>query len=247
MEESTISLEVPIQTEKGKTKQEKREAELRLALAKAKEQELKLQKAIAKQEEERMNTVGMYGTVNEPRKSLSTYLRNQNKLEVSVIAILDRKAAILIRICTTVISALIVFHDYIDKNVTNGHTVSQILILGLLISLVMAILATKPFSAAIRRMYKKEILPQHPSPEENNFLFYNLVCLKEYQESMAKVVRSQNLQLGNQIRANYVLQRNNMYKAKMLDISYAVFLVTLVLVVIIFSSNNLHLSLGYTY
>jgi len=220
-----------------------KEAKLRTAEAKAAKKEMKLEKTRRKQEELELNSQGMYGSVDEPRKSLGSYLRNQNKLEVSLIAIMDRKAAILIRICTSVITALIVFHDYIDKNVDNGHTVSQILTIGLLVSLVLAIFATKPFGASIRRLYKKEILPTHPKPEENNFLFYNLVCLEDYEESMAKVIKSQNLQIGNQVRANYVLQKNNMYKAKMLDISYNIFLVTFILVAIVFSLSNFHVSI----
>jgi hypothetical protein len=75
----------------------------------------------------------MFGTLSEPRKVLTWYLRNQNKIEVNLINIRDKKAAIIIRISTTVISGLIVFHDYIDKNVGNGHAVSQILIFGLLV------------------------------------------------------------------------------------------------------------------
>ena len=224
-------------------KKAKKEAELRIAQAKAEELEIKRNKALAKQASEDLNADGMFGTSSEPRKSLSTYLRNQNKLEVNLVAILDRKAAILIRIATTMISALIVFHGYIDENVRNGHMLSQILIIGLMVSLVLAILSTKPFGAAVRRMYQREIQPTHPTIEENNFLLFNVCSLEEYEESMIKVVNSQNLQLGNQIRANYILAKNNMYKAKMLDIAYNFFLLTFLIVGIVFSTGNIHFAL----
>jgi len=229
---------------KKEAKKAKKEIELRIAKAKAKELETKAQRALNKKDEEEANAEGLFGTANEPRKSLNSYLRNQNKLEVNLVAILDRKAAIIIRICTTLISALIVFHDFIDKNVKNGHSLSQILIIGLMISLVLAILATKPFGAVLRRLYKKEILPRHPLPEENIYLMFKNSSLEEYEESMKKVVRSQNLQLGNQIRANYILSKNNMYKARMLDISFNFFLLTFLAVAIIFSTGNLHYTVG---
>lgn len=194
----------------------------------------------AKQALKDKNAEGRYGTVSEPRKSLSTYLRNQNKLEVSMVTILDRKASILIRISTSLVSAIIIFHGYIEENVSNGHTISHILLFGLLITLVLSILATKPFLSILRRVMKKEIQPIHPGLEENNFLMMKKCDLKEYEESMEKVVQSQDLQLGNQIRANYILARNNRYKAAMLDVAYNVFLITFILVGVIFSLSRFH-------
>ena len=119
--------------EKISSKEATKRAKMRAAEAKAAQSEIKLQKLLRKEEEARLNEEGMFGTLSEPRKVLTWYLRNQNKIEVNLINIRDKKAAIIIRISTTVISGLIVFHDYIDKNVGNGHAVSQILIFGLLV------------------------------------------------------------------------------------------------------------------
>ena len=100
----------------------------------------------AKKSFDKNNSVGIYGTIGEPRKSLSTFLRNKNKSDISLVSILDRKAAILIRIATALISAFIVFHGYIDEHVSFGGVISDVLIAGMLITLVLSLLAAKPFS-----------------------------------------------------------------------------------------------------
>ena len=40
----------------------------------------------------------IFDTKKEPRKALQTFLRNQNKLNVNAINVIDRKAAIMIRV-----------------------------------------------------------------------------------------------------------------------------------------------------
>jgi len=157
---------------------------------KVEELENKLKRAQERQTLNNENAQGAYGTAAEPRKSLSTFLRNKNKADVSLVSILDRKAAILIRITTTLVSAIIVFHHYIDENVILGSVISNILIAGMLITLILSLLR--------------------------------------------KVIHSQDLQLGNQIRANYMISKNNGAKALMLDLAYLVFLFTFLIVAIVF-------------
>jgi len=195
---------------------------------------LKLESKKNKKELKKSNSNGIYGTVTEPRKSLSTFLRNKNKADISLVSILDRKAAILIRITTTLFSAFIVFHQYIDENVMLGGIISDVLIVGMLITLVLSLLAAKPFSWIFSRVFKKEILPQHPKLEDNIFFAVEPCTLEEYEEAMRKVVESQDLQLGNQIRANYMVTKNNGAKALMLDLAYIVFLLTFIIIGIIF-------------
>ena len=50
-------------------------------------------------------------------------------------AVFDRKAAILIKICTTLISGLMVFNEYIINNVVGGNFIATALLIGLLTSL----------------------------------------------------------------------------------------------------------------
>jgi len=230
MEEELGKKDLKQELKKLKLKSEK--LELKIKELKARDLELKQQKSLIKIEEDSINDGGLYGTKSEPRKALSTYLRNQNKAEISFVSILDRKAAILIRICTALISGLIVFQTYIEENVAAGHLISHILI-------ICSILATKPAGRILQRMFIKRIHANHAELEENVFFIENPnLSIQEYEQAMSKVVRSQDLQLGNQIRANYVLGVNNNLKAKILDISYNLFLVTFLIIGIVYAVNK---------
>ncbi len=220
--------------EKAKLKLKQLELDQRLKEIKVQEIEHKHKRSVLKNSIEDINGEGLYGTPIEPRKSLASFLRNKNKSEISLVAILDRKAAILIRIATTLVSGLIVFHEYIDANVVYGHTIGSILIGGMLITLILSLLAAKPFGWIFGQVFKKEILPKHPNLEENIFYAVEPCTLEEYETAMGKVVKSQDLQLGNQIRANYMLSKNNGIKAIILDLAYVVFLLSFVVVGVIF-------------
>jgi len=212
----------------------KKEAEHQVQSLATPSGETKKESKKLKKEFLKANAEGTYGTAAEPRKSLSTFLRNKNKADISLVSILDRKAAILIRITTTLVSAFIVFHNYIDENVLFGGIMSDILIGGMLITLVLSLLAAKPFTWIFSQVFRKEILPKHPNLEDNIYFAVEPCSLEEYEEAMRKVVQSQDLQLGNQIRANYMITKNNGAKAMMLDLAYIVFLLTFVIIGIIF-------------
>jgi hypothetical protein len=230
--------------EKKRYKAEKQAAELRLSLAKAAEAEAKLQRAKDKSDTDDRNAQGMFGTPAEPRKSMSTYLRNQNKFEVSVISILDKKASILIKICSTFISVLIAFSGYIDKNVASGKLLSLVLAIGLIVTLVLSLLSAKPFTRKIDKMVKKKILLHYPALEENNFLLRQECTVQEYEGAMRKVVGSQDLQLGNQIRANYIIAQANVQKSRLVDYAYSVFLLTFLVTSTLFLLNRFGLIAG---
>lgn len=216
-------------------KEKKVEFELRELEQKENQLAIKQQKLFEKKAIDAANEKGPYGTKGEPRKSLSTFFRNQNKLDVSLIAIIDRKAAILIRISSTIISAFVVFHDYIENNVNNGHLISIVLMVGLMITLVLAILATKPYVSRIRKIIEKEIKPIYPHLEQNLFASSQLNCsLKEYENAMEILVRSQNLHIGNQIRGSYMIGQTNAFKSKLVDWAFNVFLCSFLIVGLIY-------------
>lgn len=234
-----LSLE---EQEKSRLKELKRitkakKAELEYKALEQRENQLliKQQKQNDKLAIEQINQDGKFGTKAEPRKALSTFFRNQNKLDISLVSILDRKAAILIRICSTIISALIVFHDFIDNNVDNGHLISIVLMIGLMITLVLAILATKPFVSKMKKTKKTQIDAHYQKLEENVFAGSQVQCtLEEWENAMEVVVRSQDLQLGNQIRASYLIGQNNGFKSRLVDWAFNTFLCSFMIVGIIY-------------
>jgi len=226
---------------KDSKKQLKKEielADLKLKKAKAEEAELKLNQTKQKLEESKANVKGKFGSNSEPRKSLSTYLRNQNKFEVSALAVLDRKASILIKICPTIISGLLVFHDYIVANVVNGNLISIILLIGLLTSLVLSIISIKPSTRAFGKIVSKQIKPSYPRKEENSFFTWDYDSFEEYDKAVEELTNSQDLQLGNMMRAHYILGRSNVVIANYLDMAYNSFLLSFLLASITFIISN---------
>lgn len=184
------------------------------------------------------STSELYDTKKEPRKSLGVYLKNQNRLIMSSISIADKKAAILIRINTAIISALIVFESYFDGNASFSKQIIPILIIGLSISLIFAILAAKPFSYTMYNVFNKTIKKKYPKLEENNFMLFEVPEFEEYELSMKKVLKSQNLQIGNLTRFNYFMSKSISRNYMQLEIAYTVFLITILIVTVLYISSN---------
>ena len=101
-------------------------------------------------------------------------------------------------------------------------------------ALILSILAIKPLNKFVGNSIKSQVDSSYPKLEENTFFMWNSCNLREYEEAMMKVVNSQNLQLGNQIRANFLLARNNSYKATMVMRAYNIFLITFVVAGVLF-------------
>ncbi len=181
-----------------------------------------------------MENPPLYWTKKEPRKSLSTYLRNQNKFILSSLAIADRKAMIMIRVNSTLVSAIIVFYQYINENIVHGSLMAVVLVLGSGGALIVSVLSARPNGLWFFRFFKKNIEPKYPDLEYNNFMVRGHTTLDEYEISMDKVARSQELQIGNQTRFAYALENYLSSKYRLLDIAYNLFIVTFLLISIIF-------------
>jgi len=180
----------------------------------------------------------IYDTKKEPRKSMGVYLKNQNRLIMNSISIADKKAAILIRINTAIISALIVFESYFEGNASFSKQIIPILIIGLSISLIFAILAAKPFSYIMYKVFNKIIKKKYPNLEENNFMIFEVPEFEKYEVSMQKVLKSQNLQIGNLTRFNYFMSKSISRNYLQLEIAYTTFLITFLIVVVLYIIAN---------
>jgi len=167
-------------------------------------------------------------------KTLDTFLKNQNRLLMSSISIADKKAAILVRLNTALVSGLIVFESYFDANINLNQYIVPFLIIGLSISLLFAILVSKPFSFNLYKTLNKVIKVSYPKLEENNFFLIDNISFDEYEESMEKVINSQKLQIGNLTRFNYFMSKSISKKFVLLEIAYSVFLLTLAGVLIMY-------------
>jgi hypothetical protein len=180
----------------------------------------------------------IYDSKKEPRKSFGVYLKNQNRLIMNSISIADKKAAILIRINTAIISALIIFESYFDGNASFAEKIIPVLIVGLSISLIFAILAAKPFSYTMYNVFNNTIKKKYPNLEENNFMLFEVPDFEEYELSMKKVLKSQNLQIGNLTRFNYFMSKSISRNYLQLEIAYTAFLITFLIVTVLYVASN---------
>ncbi len=180
----------------------------------------------------------LYDIKKEPKKTFGVYLKNQNRLIMSSIAIADKKAAIMIRINTAIISALVVFESYFAENPSLDNKIIPVLFIGLSISLIFAILAAKPFSYTMFKVFNKVIKKKYPKLEENNFMLFEVPNFDEYEQSMKKVMNSQNLQIGNLTRFNYFMSKSISRNYVQLEIAYTAFLLTFVIVAVLYVISN---------
>ena len=174
----------------------------------------------------------LYSTKKEPKKSLTNFQRNQFRTLFSSMALSDRKSMILVRINTTLISALIVFHSYVEQNVPMGSIILIAALIGIGISLIAGLLSSKP--SGIKKVLNQQILPKYPHLKDNVLLYFGAPSLDEYEEAMDDVVRSQELQIGNQVRTSYLINSMLLRQYRWLKFSYNAFIITFIIVISVF-------------
>ncbi|MEM9001819.1 MAG: Pycsar system effector family protein, partial [Bacteroidota bacterium] len=182
----------------------------------------------------------LFWTSKEPRKSMATYQRNQNKFLVNTLNQIDRKAAIMIRINTTLISGLVLFFNYVSE-IKGGTIIGTVLIVCCFVSLILAVMAAKPTITKFMNEHKRKIISKYPNPTHNLFIvgIMSHMSLEDYEKSYDELVQNQELQIGNQIRTHYIFE-TAVYKGfRMLEISYNAFIIGFVFTVLVFMLANL--------
>ncbi len=173
-----------------------------------------------------------FDTKKEPKKSFTNFQRNQFRSLFSSMALSDRKSMILVRINITLISGLIVFHHYIEQNVPLGSILEITAIIGIGISLVASLLSSKP--SGVKDVLKQQINPNYSDLKDNMLMHFSNPTLEEYEDAMDKVVRSQHLQIGNQVRTSYLINFMLLRQFKWLKFAYNSLITTFVVVIFIF-------------
>lgn len=192
------------------------------------------------QESNHEDTHGMFYTKKEPRKSFSTYMRNQNKLYVNSLNVIDRKAAIMIRVNATIISGIVIFFEHI-QGIPQGLTIGLVMVIASFISLLTALSASRPNTFSVMKRHKNTIFKKYPNIEENIFLvgLYDNISLQEYEAAYDKLIKSQELQVGNQIRTMYLFERQLKRAFILIEIAYGSFIIGFIIVVLTFIISNL--------
>ncbi len=169
------------------------------------------------------------------RRSLHTFLRNQNKFYLNSFNLIDRKASIMIRVNSTIISAIVIFSNRIS-DVPFGNVIAVILILSCFLSLMFALNASRPHSLNHLFVFKRNIRKHNLQPEETIFVSgaTTNLNLKEYQEAFDKIVKNQKFQIGNQVRAMHIFEKRIRNSFIYIELSYLAFMIGFIAVVIFF-------------
>ncbi|WP_028892238.1 hypothetical protein [Tenacibaculum sp. 47A_GOM-205m] len=183
--------------------------------------------------------LGMFDTQKEPRKSFATYQRNQNKFYLSTLNLIDRKASIMLKVNATILSASVIFFNYITE-INFGIRIATILITTSFVSLIFSILASKPNSISFYRRFKRNIVSKYKKEEENLFMvgMSSNKTLEQYEKAYSKVLKSQELQIGNQVRVMFLLEKEMKRGYFYLELAYSSFLIgLLILIIVLFFAN----------
>jgi len=190
-------------------------------------------------ETELKESIGLFTTKKEPRKSFATYQRNQNKFYLSTLNLIDRKAAIMLKVNATILSASVIFFNYITE-INFGIKIAIILIITSFTSLIFSILASKPNSLAFYKRFKRDVVSKYKKREENLFMIgmSSGKTLEEYEKAYNKVLNSQELQIGNQVRTMFLLEKEMKRGYFYLELAYSSFLIgLLILIIVLFFAN----------
>lgn len=166
------------------------------------------------------------------QKALDTFLRNSYRTHTSLSALADRKANILIRFNSILISILLIFFKEIIEINPAIFFSGFIFLFTSLVSLVFATMAARPHvtklnTSSLRTL--KEI-------KKDIFFFGNFVDLPQsrYEQAFSEMMQSNATIYGNMIRDLYHLGKVLDIKFKYIRWSYNVFLVGLTLTVLAF-------------
>lgn len=182
---------------------------------------------------------GLYYTKKEPRKSFSTFMRNQNKMYVNAFNMIDRKAAIMIRVNSTIISAIVIFFERVS-DIPFGFFIGITMVVFSFASLMFAINASRPHLLSLFRRNKKHVQQKYPDLEQTMFSLgtNGEVSLEDYEVAYDKLLNSQELQVGAQVRTMYVFETQTRNAFSHIELAYLCFMVGFVIAVISFVVGN---------
>jgi uncharacterized integral membrane protein len=186
------------------------------------------------------NRQPLFYTKKEPRKSFAMFLKNQNRFYINSLNLIDKKAAILIRINVTIISVFFIFNRQFSE-IPNEEIISSILICSSFLSMMFAIFSSRPSTIESKRKRNKEVSPKYSNLSENIFAIGQNpnTKLEDYEKAYHEIVNNQELQIGNQVRTLFILE-NAIHKSyRKLRISYEIFITGFVLAILIFILTNI--------
>lgn len=169
----------------------------------------------------------------KPLRAIQSFFRANYRNHISLSAIADNKANIMISVNSILISVLITMLSY--RNIGERHPAVLLPVIIFLVSglasLIFAVLAARP---KVTRLVKEG---QLPDLSKGSIIFFgNFVPLQleEYEEAMDALFRDGELLYGNMVRDMYYLGQVLDKKYRYLTVSYTLFMVGFIASVLLF-------------
>jgi len=159
-----------------------------------------------------------------------TFFRTSFKTHLTLATMADRKANIMLRLNSILLSSIILFNRYIIEFSNLSTITLYIFVITTLVSLVLAILVVRPARLG------QDGSSTQINYSENIFSLRNFgkIPLADFEKAFEDVLTSTKLLYGNMIKDLHNYDRLLSNKYKLLRASYTVFLVGLVLTVLSF-------------
>ena len=156
-------------------------------------------------------------------RAMQTFFRSSFRTHVSLVSIADRKANILLRLNSFLVSGGLVLFKYILDNSEISFTTMSLFLTTTITSMILAALATRPHKDGVR---KENIISSESAPE-HMFFYNNYVNMgvNEYENAFNIMMRDAGLIYKNMAMDLYKFAKTISYKYRLLRMSYNVFVI----------------------
>lgn len=167
----------------------------------------------------------LYQIKKDSGKMLHTYLRNQNRSYNNSFNMIDRKAAIMIRMNTTIISAVIILFRHIAM-ITYGRFIGISLVITSIFSLAFAMEASRPMVLDYLLGFRRNAKSRFSKLEQDIFAVGMTpdAELSEYEKAFDRLIKKKEFQIGAQVRTMYLFEKKIKKSFIMMELSYTLFI-----------------------
>jgi uncharacterized protein YjiK len=179
----------------------------------------------------------LFSPTKKEGKLIKVLLRNQMIFKTTMLEQSDQKANMLLSISIFfLVGVLVVFLEF-ESYVHFPYWILIIVALGFLCTALFILLTVKPNIKTAHKIIEQEISPKYPNYSQRSLLFSEKLSLNDMEIGSDAVVSDSALQIGNMVRANYLLDKNLFQKYKCLDSAFNIFLFSMTMFFLLFIFN----------
>ncbi len=184
-----------------------------------------------------IDSSSLYSPSKKEGKLIKVLLRNQMIFKTTMLEQSDQKANMLLSISIFfLVGVLVVFLEF-GSYVHFPYWILIIVALGFLSTALFILFTVKPNIRAVYKLIEQEISPKYPDCSQRSLLLSERLSLDVMENGSAAVVLDSALQIGNLVRANYLLDRSLNPKYKCLDTAFSIFLFSMMMFFLLFIFN----------